>query len=40
MKPVLGKAATSAPKEASFQFMRPLRVSTTVTATISSAHTR
>ena len=40
MKPVLGKAATSAPKEASFQPMRPLRVTATVNATMISAHSR
>ena len=40
MKPVLGKAATSAPKEASFQAMRPLRVSITVKTTINNAHTK
>ncbi len=38
MKPVFGKAATSAPKAASFQPMRGPRVASTVPATISSAH--
>jgi len=38
MKPVLGKAATSAPKAASFQPMCALRVSATVAPTITSAH--
>ena len=39
MKPVLGKAATSAPKAASFQPMR-LRVRVTVTPTMTTAHSR
>ncbi len=38
MKPVLGNAATSAPKAASFQRMRSFRVTTTVKATVTSAH--
>lgn len=38
MKPVFGKAATSAPKAASFQPMRALRVSATVAPTMTSAH--
>jgi len=38
MKPVLGKAATRAPKAASFQPMRALRVSATVPATMTRAH--
>jgi hypothetical protein len=37
MKPVFGKAATSAPKAASFQPMRALRVSSTTPATTASA---
>ena len=37
MKPVFGKAATSAPKAASFQPMRCLRASATVAATTISA---
>jgi hypothetical protein len=40
MKPVLGKAATSAPSEASFQRMRAFMVMAMVKATITSAHTR
>ena len=40
MKPVLGKAATSAPKEASFQRMRSLRLTDTLKATIRLAHKR
>ena len=38
MKPVFGKAATSAPKAASFQPMRCLRASATVAPTTISAH--
>jgi hypothetical protein len=38
MKPVLGKAATSAPKDASFQRMRSFMLDFTVPATISNAH--
>ena len=37
MKPVLGKDATRAPKDASFQPMRPRRVTAIVAPTISSA---
>jgi hypothetical protein len=37
MKPVFGNAATSAPKAASFQPMRALRVNTTTPATTASA---
>ncbi|MCY1309368.1 hypothetical protein D9M70_594580 [compost metagenome] len=37
MKPVFGKAATSAPKAASFQPMRALRVNSTTPATTASA---
>ncbi len=40
MKPVLGKAATRAPKAASFQRMRAFRLNFTVPATISSAQAR
>ena len=40
MKPVLGKAATSAPKEASFQPMRPVCVTAIVKTTITTAHSR
>jgi len=40
MKPVLGKAATRAPKAASFQLVRGPRVASTVPATIASAHSR
>ncbi len=38
MKPVFGKAATSAPKAPSFQPMRAFRLIVTVKATITSAH--
>ena len=38
MKPVLGKAATSAPKEASFQPMRRFRLMATANPTMTSAH--
>ena len=38
MKPVLGKAATKAPKDASFHPMRELRLAQTTKATIASAH--
>ncbi len=38
MKPVFGKAATSAPNEASFQPMRAFRLMATVNPTITSAH--
>ena len=38
MKPVLGKAATSAPKEASFQRMRWFSVTAMVKPTMTSAH--
>ena len=37
MKPVFGKAATSAPNDASFQPMRALRVASTTPATTASA---
>ena len=40
MKPEFGNAATRAPKDASFQPTAPRRVVTTVSATISSAHSR
>lgn len=40
MKPVLGKAATRAPKAASFQPMRALRVRATAAPTMTSAHSR
>ena len=40
MKPVLGNAATSAPKAASFQPMRRFRLMATVNATMTSAQTR
>ena len=40
MKPVLGKAATRAPKEALFQSMRWLTVTATVKDTMISAHSR
>ena len=40
MKPVLGKAATKAPKEASFQRIRLFRLTATVKATITSAQNR
>jgi hypothetical protein len=43
MKPVLGKAATSAPKDASFQPIRPLGavcVTAIVNTTITTAHSR
>ena len=38
MKPVLGKAATSAPKDASFQPMRVFKLMATEKPTITSAH--
>ena len=38
MNPVFGKAATSAPKDASFQPMRELRLAQTTNATDTSAH--
>ena len=40
MKPVLGKAATSAPKDASFQPVRGPRVTAMVKPTMISAHNR
>ena len=40
MKPVFGKAATSAPKAALFQSMRWLSVMAMVTPTMISAHSR
>ena len=40
MKPVLGKAATRAPKDASFQRMRSLRLTATLNATIRLAHSK
>ena len=40
MKPVLGNAATKAPKEASFQPMRSLNDTTTANPTITSAQNR
>ena len=40
MKPVLGKTATSAPKDASFQRMRRFRLAAITTPTSTSAHNR
>jgi len=40
MKPVLGNAATSAPSEASFQRTRALRLTATLKATMTSAHSK
>ena len=40
MKPVFGKAATSAPKDASFQPMRGLRLTATVKPTMISAQSK
>ena len=40
MKPVLGNAATKAPKAASFQPMRPRRVTSTASATITIAQNK
>ena len=40
MKPVLGKAATSAPKDASFQRMRAFRLMAMLNATISKAQNK
>ncbi len=40
MNPVLGKAATSAPKEASFQRMRLFRLTATLNATMTMAHNK
>ena len=40
MKPVLGKAATNAPSEASFQRMRSFRLMATLNATMSKAHNK
>jgi hypothetical protein len=40
MKPVFGNAATSAPKDASFQPMRELRLDQTTKPTSASAHSR
>jgi len=40
MNPVLGKAATKAPSDASFQRMRGFRLTETVNATIRLAHKR
>jgi len=40
MKPVLGNAPTRAPSEASFQRIRSLRLTTTLKATMTKAHSR
>ena len=40
MNPVLGKAATKAPREASFQRMRAFRLTATLNPTMTMAHNR